>query len=65
MTQNSNQQHPIVIEMLSALDEGQRELYEERAGIFQFDAGLDLQFAEMLALLEVIRRTGWPPSKTR
>lgn len=63
MTQNSNQQHPIVIEMLSALDEGQREFYEERAGILEYDAGLDRPHAEMLALLEVIRLTGWPPNR--
>lgn len=64
MSQNRNQQHPILTEMLSALDEGQREFYEERAGVLEYDAGLDRQFAEMLALLEVIRRTGWPSSTT-
>lgn len=64
MTQNSNQQHPTVIEMLSALDDEQREFYEERAGVLEYEAGLERKFAEMLALLEVIRRTGWPLSST-
>lgn len=62
MSQHRNQQHPIVAEMLSALDEGQHELYEERAGILEYDAGLDRPIAEALALLEVIRLTGWPPA---
>lgn len=64
MPQSSYPQHPIVREMLSTLDENQRELYEERAGILEYDAGLDRPFAEALALLDVIRRTGWPPNCT-
>lgn len=63
MTQNSNQQHPILAEMLSTLSEGQRDLYEERAGILEYDAGLDRPLAEALALLEVIRQSGWPPNR--
>lgn len=63
MSQNRNQQHPILTEMLSTLDEGQREFYEERAGILEYEASLDRQLAEMLALLEVIRLTGWPPNR--
>jgi len=46
--------------MLSSLDESQREFYEERAGILEFDAGLDRPLAEALALLEVVRLYGWP-----
>ncbi len=64
MSQNRNQQHPILTEMLSTLDEGQREFYEERAGILEYEASLDRQLAEILALLEVIRLTGWPPNRT-
>ena len=45
--------------MLSSLDENQRELYEERAGILEFDTGLDRPLAEALALLEVVRLYGW------
>lgn len=63
MTQHRDEQHPIVAEMVSALDETQREHFEERAGILKFDAGLDRHLAEALALLEVIRLYGWPPSK--
>lgn len=64
MPQSSYPQHPVVLEMLSELDENQREFYEERAGILEFDAGLDRPFAEALALLEVVRLTGWPPNRT-
>lgn len=59
----TNQQHPIMAEMLSALNESQREAYEERAGILEYDAALDRNLAEAVALLEVIRRYGWPPSQ--
>ena len=61
MPQSSYPQHPVVLQMLSSLDGKQREFYEERAGILEFDAGLDRPFAEALALLEMIRLYGWPP----
>lgn len=54
-----SKQHPIVAEMLVALNEHQREVFEERAAILEFDAGLDRNVAEALALLEVIRLHGW------
>lgn len=60
MPQSSYPQHPVVLEMLSSLGENQRESYEERAGILEFDAGFDRPFAEALALLEMIRLYGWP-----
>lgn len=53
--------HPIMAAMVGSLNETQMEHFEERAGILQFDAGLNRPFAEALALLEVIRRYGWPP----
>jgi hypothetical protein len=53
--------HPIVADLLACLDESQHELFEERAGILEFDVGLDRQLAEALALLEIIRLHGWPP----
>lgn len=59
MSQSSYPQHPVILEMLSSLDENQRELYEERAGILEFDTGLDRPLAEALALLEVVRLYGW------
>ena len=53
--------HPIVADLLAGLDEHQREQFQERAGIMEFDAGLDRQLAEAIALLEIIRLHGWPP----
>lgn len=53
--------HPIVADLLAGLDEHQHEQFEERAGILEFDAGLDRTYAETLALLEIIRLHGWPP----
>ncbi len=53
--------HPIVADLLACLDDAQREQFEERAGILEFDAGLDRQLAEALALLEIVRLHGWPP----
>lgn len=46
----------IVADLLNHFDERQREAYEERAGILEFDAGLSRDLAECLALLEAIRR---------
>jgi hypothetical protein len=54
--------HPIVADLLARLDEHHREQFQERAGIIEFDAGLDRPLAEALALLEVIRLHGWPPT---
>lgn len=54
-------QHELVAELVGRLDEALREAYEERAGILEFDAGLDREHAEALALLEIIRMFGWPP----
>lgn len=62
MTVNpSHQQHPIVTETVAALNQSQREHFEERAGILEYDANLERPLAEALALLEVIRLYGWPP----
>lgn len=58
-------QHLIVAELIAYLDEAQREFYEERAGILEFDAGLDRPMAEALALLETIRLYGWPPRQSK
>lgn len=53
--------HSIVADLLTHLDESRHEEFNERAGILEFDAGLDRQLAEALALLEIIRLHGWPP----
>ena len=45
----------IVYEIVQMLNETQREAYEERAGILEFDAGLQRELAEALALLQVIK----------
>lgn len=56
--------HPIMVDLLACLDESQHEHVEERAGILEFDAGLDRQLAEALALLEIVRLYGWPPPES-
>ncbi len=48
--------HPTVIDFVKRLDEGLREAFEERAAILQFDAGIQRDLAEALALLDVIRQ---------
>lgn len=48
--------HPIVTEIVSRLDENLREAWEERAAVMQFDAGVQCDLAEALALLLVIRQ---------
>lgn len=57
--------HPIVADLLSCLDEAQREHFQERAGILEFDAGLDRQLSEALALLEIVRLQGWPQNRQK
>jgi len=57
--------HPIVANLVSRLDEAQREQFEERAGIFEFDASIDRQLAEALALLEMIRLHGLPQASAQ
>ena len=49
-------QDEIVAVLLQLLNEGQREAFEERAGIIEFEAGACRGHAECLALLEIIRR---------
>ncbi|WP_205202433.1 hypothetical protein [Azonexus hydrophilus] len=62
MSHSSNKQHPLVAEMVASLDETQREAYEERAAILEFDAGVDRHLAEAWALLEVIKKYRWNES---
>ena len=55
------QNHPtskdaIVIEMVERLSEDDREAFEERAAIIEYDGQLPRARAECLALLEVLRR---------
>ena len=60
MADHPSSTHPLIEEMQAALSATQREFFEERAGILQYDAALSRALAEALALLEVIRRDGWP-----
>ncbi len=46
----------LVADLLNRLDADSREAFEERAGIMEFDAGLDRAHAEALALLDLIHR---------
>lgn len=48
--------HPIVTDFVNRLDENRREAYEERAAVMQFEAGIERDLAEALALLLVIRQ---------
>ena len=47
---------PLVAELVERLNASQREDFEERAGIMQFDGGLTRDHAECLALLDLLCR---------
>ena len=47
---------PLVAELVTRLDDAQREDFEERAGIMQFDGQLTRGHAECLALLDLLCR---------
>jgi hypothetical protein len=47
---------PLVCELADLLEDDLRESFEERAGIMEFDAGLERAHAECLALLSVLAR---------
>ena len=49
-------QDAIVADLVVRLDAGQREDFEERAGIIEFDAQMPRGHAECLALLDVLHR---------
>lgn len=46
----------IVSDLVALLDEDLREAFEESAAVREFDAGIDRELAEALALLQVIAR---------
>ena len=46
----------LVADMVTLLDDSQREEFEERAGIIEFEGELPRAHAECLALLIVLRR---------
>lgn len=45
----------IVSALVQRLDERLKEAFEERAAIMEFDGGLSRDYAEALALLDLIR----------
>jgi hypothetical protein len=47
-------QYEVVTDLANKLNQTHRELYEERAGILQFDAGIPLVLAEALGMLYVL-----------
>ena len=48
--------HPTVTDFVDRLDPNLKELYEERAAILEYDAGIQRDLAEALALLMLIRQ---------
>lgn len=48
--------NPLVADIVSTLDPGLREDYEERAAIMEFDADMERAHAECLALIDLLRR---------
>lgn len=44
----------VVADLVSRLDAGLREAFEERASIREFDGGIGRELAEALALLDLI-----------
>lgn len=55
MTQFSKDVADLIADLASRLKPAQREAFEERAGIREFDGGLPRYQAECLALLDVLR----------
>ena len=49
-------QDALVADLITRLDTEQREDFEERAGIIEFEAQVSRGHAECLALLDVLRR---------
>lgn len=49
------EQHPILLDLLSRLDDRQRDSYEERSAILEFSAGVSRPLSETLAILDLIR----------
>ena len=48
--------HEIVEEIVACLDQDLREAWEERAGILEFEAGLQREMAEAIALLMLLKQ---------
>lgn len=46
---------------VESLDENQREFFEERAAIYEFEAGFSREKAEQMALAETLKKLGIGP----
>ncbi len=46
----------LVAEVIKVLDASQREDFEERAGVIEFDSNIPRAQAERMALLDILRR---------
>jgi len=49
-----------VARLVEQLDDNRRELFEERAAILEFDAGMTRLVAEQHALIQILARYGYP-----
>lgn len=56
---------PLVCELVELLNDDQREAWEERAAIIEFDAGLQRAHAECLALISLLARDPTALSRIR
>ena len=55
MSPHPSEQHPILRDLLSRLDSSQRDFYEERSAVLEFEAGVSRDLAEALAILDLAR----------
>lgn len=59
MTEAATIHHAFLNPFLERLTDSEREAYEERAAIIEFDAQVQRQLAEAYAMLDLIRQIGW------
>ena len=62
MTQLNQPIHPVAKQFVLKLNDEQREYFEERAAIYEFEGGLDKENAELQAVEAVLKQ--WPELAT-
>ena len=62
MTHLKQPSHPVTKEFVLKLNAEQREYFEERAAIYEFEGGLDKENAELQAVEAVLKH--WPELAT-
>ena len=62
MPQLNQPSHPVAKLFVLKLNDEQREFFEERAAIYEFEGGLDKENAELKAVEAVLRQ--WPELAT-